>query len=501
MSSFRITDELSEIYNTVTLLETRFSSTDTISSSGTIDLNNNIIIVNNLVGDINLTLPTPDSNQQNNIYSIQTLYMSGGVVTVNTNLGTFKLDASNNYVNLIYLNNQWMKINSDNTSFYPTTKQQKISPTDNTGNSLFGLSVTLSADGNTLAIGGGNDNSSIGAIWVYTRTGGVWVKQKKISPAGGDYIGAPLFGYSVSLSADGNTLAIGGPGDTGNIGATWVYTRTGGVWTRQRKISPAGGDYSGPNPSFGYSVSLSTNGNSLAIGGIGDNGIGATLVYTRTGGVWARKQKISPAGDDYIGPNPSFGNSVTLSEDGNTLVIGGIGDNSDIGAIWVYTRTGDAFVRQQKLSPGDNIGNSKFGNSVSLSANGNSLAIGGPSDTGNIGATWVYTRTGGVWVKQQKISSGDNIGNSQFGYSVTLSADGNSLAIGGIGDNGNIGATWVYTRTGGVWVRQRKISPAVGDFGTNPAVGYSVSLSANGNSLAIGGPSDAGNIGAIWVYV
>ena len=123
MSSFKMNNELSEIYNIVTLLETRFSSTDTISSSGTIDLNSNIIIVNNLAGDITLTLPTPNSNQQNNIYSIQTLYMSGSVVNINTNTGTFKLDASNNYVNLIYVNNQWMKINSDNTSFYPTTKQ------------------------------------------------------------------------------------------------------------------------------------------------------------------------------------------------------------------------------------------------------------------------------------------------------------------------------------------------------------------------------------------
>ena len=71
MSSFKIYSELPEIYNIITSLETRFSSTDTISSSGTIDLNSNIIIVNNLAGDINLTLPTPNSNQQNNIYSIK----------------------------------------------------------------------------------------------------------------------------------------------------------------------------------------------------------------------------------------------------------------------------------------------------------------------------------------------------------------------------------------------------------------------------------------------
>ena len=333
MSSFKINNELSEIYNSITLLETKLSSTDTISSSGTIDLNSNIIIVNNLAGDINLTLPTPNSNQQNNVYSIQTLYMSGGIVTVSTNTGTFKLDPSNNYVNLIYLNNKWMKINSDNTSFYPTTKQTKIIPDDNNGNSLFGYSVSLSADGNTLAIGGKQNNSDIGATWVYTRTGDVWKKQYKIIPD--DNIG-PNFGRSVSLSANGNTLAIGSTGNEINsdIGATWVYIRSGVTWTKQYKIIPAIGDYIG-NPNFGWSVSLSADGNTLAIGGpeYDSSGKGSTWVYTRSGGSWTTTQpKISP-GD--ASTNARFGWSVSLSAYGNTLAIGGIRD-SNVGATWVY---------------------------------------------------------------------------------------------------------------------------------------------------------------------
>ena len=341
MSSFKINNELSEIYNSITLLETKLSSTDTISSSETIDLNSNIIIVNNLAGDINLTLPTPNSNQQNNVYSIQTLYMSGGIVTVSTNTGTFKLDPSNNYVNLIYLNNKWMKINSDNTSFYPTTKQTKIIPDDNNGNSLFGYSVSLSADGNTLAIGGKQNNSDIGATWVYTRTGDVWKKQYKIIPD--DNIG-PNFGRSVSLSANGNTLAIGSTGNEINsdIGATWVYIRSGVTWTKQYKIIPAIGDYIGTNPNFGWSVSLSADGNTLAIGGPFDNSaVGATWVYTRSGGVWTTTQpKISPAVGDF-GINPQFGYSVSLSAYGNTLAIGGPDGNDYIGEdyigeIWVY---------------------------------------------------------------------------------------------------------------------------------------------------------------------
>ena len=505
MSSFKINNELSEIYNSITLLETKLSSTDTISSSGTIDLNSNIIIVNNLAGDINLTLPTPNSNQQNNVYSIQTLYMSGGIVTVSTNTGTFKLDPSNNYVNLIYLNNKWMKINSDNTSFYPTTKQTKIIPSDASPNALFGNSVSLSADGNTLAIGGPNDGSDLGATWVYTRSGSSWAtNQQKIIP--GDASATAYFGQSVSLSANGNTLAIGGNSDNNGVGATWVYTRSGGNWTNPpQKISPPTGDYTtGSSPYFGKSVSLSADGNTLAIGGPNDGSdLGSTWVYTRSGGSWAKQTKIIPPTGD-ASAYAQFGQSVSLSADGNTLAIGGPFDSGDVGSIWVYTRSGGSWAKQTKISPptGDASPNAQFGKSVSLSADGNTLAIGGFGDS-NVGSTWVYIRSGTVWTNPpQKISPVDASSNAQFGRSVSLSADGNTLAIGGSSDSSDLGATWVYTRSGGSWVtNQPKISPPTGDASSNAQFGRSVSLSADGNTLAIGGFYDNSGKGSTWVYV
>jgi hypothetical protein len=79
-----------------------------------------------------------------------------------------------------------------------------------------GFAVALSADGNTAIIGEPNDNNCAGAVWVYTRTGGVWTQQggKLVVP---DPVGC--FGVSVAISADGNTAIVGAPNDSGGAGA------------------------------------------------------------------------------------------------------------------------------------------------------------------------------------------------------------------------------------------------------------------------------------------
>src|SRR5262245_27858072 len=98
-----------------------------------------------------------------------------------------------------------------------------------------GASVALSADGNTAVVGGPNDNGDTGAVWVFVRSGGVWTQQGNKLVGSGAAPGPtrPLQGLSVALSADGNTAIVGGPGDNNFSGAVWVFTRTGGVWTQQ----------------------------------------------------------------------------------------------------------------------------------------------------------------------------------------------------------------------------------------------------------------------------
>jgi hypothetical protein len=257
---------------------------------------------------------------------------------------------------------------------------------------LQGNGVALSADGNTLAVGAVSDSGATGATWIFTRSGSTWTQQgSKLVGTGG--VGSQKFqGNGVALSADGNTLAVGGPRDNSNIGATWIFTRSGTTWTQQ----------------------------------------GSKLVGT--GGVGQQTQ----------------GRTVSLSADGNTLAVGGDGDNSTLGATWIFTRSGSTWTQQgSKLVGTGNTGNARQGGSVRLSADGNVLASSGYADNPNVGATWIFTRSGSTWTQQgSKLVGTGGAGNQSQGQGVALSRNGNTLAVGGVNNSDGgplIGATWIFT--------------------------------------------------------
>ena len=151
-----------------------------------------------------------------------------------------------------------------------------------------GWSVALSADGNTAIVGGLADNRITGAAWVFTRSGGVWTQQgSKLVGTGA--VGSAGQGCSVALSADGNTAIVGGPFDNSNAGAAWVFTRSGGVWTQQgNKLVGTGAVGSARQ---GASVALSADGNTAIVGGPCDN-------CEHRGGVGLHPQRrcLDPAG-------------------------------------------------------------------------------------------------------------------------------------------------------------------------------------------------------------
>jgi hypothetical protein len=352
-----------------------------------------------------------------------------------------------------------------------------------------GWSVSLSSDGNTAIVGDPFDNNQVGAAWVYTRSGGVWSQQAKLVATSA--IGPAGQGYSVSLSSDGNTAIVGGP--LNNAGAAWVFIRSGGVWSQQAKL--VGGTGAGGVPFQGWSVSLSGDGNTAIIGDIGDSGIGAAWVFIRSGSVWNQQAKLIGAGG--VGEQ---GYSVSLSSDGNTAIVGDPTDNSS-GSAWVFTRSASVWSQQAKLvgtvvSP--YIAEQEY--SVSLSGDGNTAIVGGPYDNNNIsqpGAAWVFTRSAGVWSQQAKLVASNAIGNAEQGNSVSLSRDGNIAIVGGPFDGENtgnlIGAAWVYARSDGVWSQQTKLVGTGAN--VNAAQGYSVSLSTDGSTVIVGAYGDAA-----WVF-
>ena len=92
--------------------------------------------------------------------------------------------------------------------------------------------MALSADGNTAVVGGPGDNSGVGAVWVFTRSGSTWKQQGSKLVATGA-VGSAGLGSSVALSGDAGTIIAGGPQDNNGSGAVWVFTQTAGKWTLQ----------------------------------------------------------------------------------------------------------------------------------------------------------------------------------------------------------------------------------------------------------------------------
>jgi hypothetical protein len=120
-------------------------------------------------------------------------------------------------------------------------------------------------------------------------------------------------------------------------------------------------------------------------------------------------------------------------------------------------------------------------------------------DDAGVGAAWVFTRSNGVWSQQSsKLVGSGAVGKSELGSSVTLSADGNTAIVGGWGDNAGVGASWVFTRSNGVWSQQS--SKLVGGGAVGPAhQGGFVALSSDGNTAILGWPEDDAGVGAAWV--
>jgi hypothetical protein len=236
-------------------------------------------------------------------------------------------------------------------------------------------------------------------------------------------------------------------------GAVWVFTRNGTTWSQQGSKLTGSGAVGAAQQ--GTSVSVSANGNTIAVGGLGDNSFaGATWIFTRNGTAWSQQ------GGKLVGTGATGaarqGCAVSLSSDGCTLIFGGYNDATRQGAAWVFTQSGGVWTQQGAKLVGSGASSDSYqGWSVALSANGNTAAIGGTNDNTLKGAVWIFTRSSGVWSQQgNKLVGTGAVGNARQGGSVAVSADGNALVEGGYGDDANKGAMWVFTRSGSSWTQQ-----------------------------------------------
>jgi hypothetical protein len=453
----------------------------------------------------------------------------------------------------------------------------------------FGTTVSLSADGNTLAVGTNveesnatgingdqSDNSRFGAgaVYVFHFDGVNWAQQAYVKASNTAFSGG--FGADVSLSSDGNTMVVGAPSDNSNAvgvngdqnnelafgsGAAYVYRFDGTDWFQQAYVKASNTDGA---DGFGATVSLSADGNTLAVGAAneesaatGINGdqsdnlasqSGAAYVFRFDGTDWSQQAYVKASNAE---EGDRFGNVISLSGDGDTMVVGAIGEDSiatgingdendnsvrgpgglSAGAIYVFRFDGtnwsqEAYVKASNTAMLDGDVADEFGHSVALSADGNSMAVGaihedsnatgvnGSQDdnsVGNSGAVYVFYFDGTDWAQQAYVKASNTGVGDQFGYALALSADGSTLAAGakfedsiatGVsGDQnddsvGGAGATYVFRFNGTDWTQKAYVKASntkVLAYGHLLTFGEAVSLNADGSSLAVGAIGDDSN--------
>ena len=195
-----------------------------------------------------------------------------------------------------------------------------LTPSSGAASDNFGASVALSSNGNTAIIGASRDevgaNTDQGSATVYTRSGSTWTRQATLTANDGD--ASNFLGTSVALSSDGNTAIAGAPSINAPGSAT-VFTRSGSTWTQQG-ASLTDGNFN----SLGRSVALSSDGNTALIGASGDtvgsnDAQGSVYMYTRSGGVWTKQRELTAFGGL---KSDNLGSSVAMSGDGNTALVG-----------------------------------------------------------------------------------------------------------------------------------------------------------------------------------
>ena len=366
----------------------------------------------------------------------------------------------------------------------------KLVVTDAEGDAEQGTSVFISADGKTAIVGGPKDNDKKGAVWIFRDVNGLW-QQEGNKLVGSDAQGDAEQGTSVSLSADGKTAIVGGPNDDSGIGAVWVFRNVNGVW-RQAGNKLVGTGSKGEEARQGRSVSLSADGKTVIVGGPKDNyKKGAVWIFRDLNGLWQQEgNKLVGTGSK--GEESRQGHSVSLSADGKTALVGGPTDNYDKGAVWIYRNKNGLWQQEgNKLVGAESEEIARQGIYVVLSADGKTAFVGGNGNDDYKGSVWTFSYVRGKWQQVgRKLVGKGSASSSNQGSAISLSADSKTAIVGGSYFDGGTGGVWIYQIVNGVWqqVGSKLVGSNASLFWGRDQLGRSVSLSADGKMAIVGGP-------------
>jgi hypothetical protein len=329
------------------------------------------------------------------------------------------------------------------------------------------------------------------------------------------------FGYSVATSADGKTIVVGArrdelSEDSLSSGVVYVFDRNGNSFNQVGILT---GTFTSTSDLFGSSVATSADGKTIIVGATSDglpgvDGTGLVYVFDRIGNSFNQVGILT--GFNAIDAGDNFGVRVATSSDGKTIVVGASLDEttgSNTGLVYVFDRTGNSFNQVGILNSGIFADASDlFGFSVATSSDGKTIVVGAPADDTAVidtGLAYVFERNGNSF-NQVGILTGSHstVSEDQFGFSVAISADGKTIAVGAKDDE----VPGANTATGVVYVYDRVINSfnqvgiLTGTFSTQAGdrFGNYVAISADGKKIVVGAMDDEipspNSSGAVYVF-
>lgn len=268
------------------------------------------------------------------------------------------------------------------------SRDAKLVPEDGRGGEFLGKAVAISEEG-TLIAGAPSDNTGnrddAGSAYVFTRSGGSWTQQARLAPESlraGERVGS-----AVAISGDGTTAVVGGYGDD-RRGEAFAFQRAGDAWQHQATLTPPEG---ASHPGFGTAVETSRDGSHLVVGAPADEGNGTAHVFRSAGDGWERQTVLTPDDGSASG---SFGSAISVSGGGARVLLGAAGDSDPngegAGAATVFGQSADGWSRQATLAAEDGAAEDYFGESVSLSADGTTALVGAFWDANSAGSAYVF---------------------------------------------------------------------------------------------------------------
>jgi hypothetical protein len=378
---------------------------------------------------------------------------------------------------------------------------------------IFGYSGQLAATGNDLVVGSPYDvdvENRKGSAIVFVRNASTWSQQAKLLASDGRT--RDQFGWSVAI--DGDYVIVGANTESKfEVGAAYIFARTGSTWVQQAKISPGSTtDVKVNGGYFGHSVDI--GGNYAVIGApftsnnFGGN-VGTAYVFVRSGTTWSPQATLMPTG---VGSK--FGYSVAIG--GGYIVVGAYSDDTtgiDSGAVYIFVRVGGTdWLQQTKLAASDGSANDRFGWSVGIAGQHVVVGASGKSSgaSADVGAAYVFVRNAKSWTQQAKVIASDGANSNQFGSSVAITPmylivganAGDTISFQFTAGTGSSGSAYIYTKSGSTWAQKSKLvatdNPAHRDF-----FGDFVGISSGGEYAAVGVSGDDNNFsneGSVYVF-